>query len=163
MSLGCALSLYKFSRNVILGSGILRHKLLLEPAQATDDFKIVLVSSGEFWMDSLPHPYVVGEDSGTRSIMVKSHPLVVPFADAPYFSLALYEHGATHAISPEAMKWTSPSQSLFSPPLRKVKICYRGFATVLYRTKGVNFGAIIEGSALLFGKHICRPKWFFKV
>lgn len=147
MSLGCALSLSKYCRDVILGSKFLRRQLLIEPALATDDLEVVVLPTWlPFLIPFTPlHPCVLGNENSSEPLVIRSHPNVVPLINVtPHRVHVFPKQGVTHAISPEAMKAASPRQSIFEPPLRDVKVFYRGQKTRVGRWGGVTFGAIVE-------------------
>lgn len=151
MSLGCALALDKHWRQVVFGSVILRHKLLLLERPLVSEYleivRLKVQPPADVW--SFYHPYI-DEDIPYQSVILASHQILVPVADgASYCADVSLKHGATHVISPEAMKTAPPHAALFEPSLRKVKVFYRGFEITIEKWHGVTFGHIIESLKMM--------------
>lgn len=151
MSLGCSLTLSKYWRQVIFGSVILRHKLLLLERPLVSEFLEIVRPKvpPPADIDFFQHPYI-DDDIPYQSVLLASHQILVPLAvGATYCADVSLKHGATHMISPEAMETAPPRAALFEPSLRKVRVFYSGLETVIEKWHGVTFGHIIDSLKMM--------------
>lgn len=141
-SLGCALSVSKFCRGVILRSTVLRCNLFVEPAPASEHLEIVQPSTQLGGPPGLIQQYIRDKPSETSRTIAKAHPMLIPVAGD--FSYERTPHAVTHAISMSSMRKASSSTLLFQPPSHRVYIIFHDYGYTIERPEGVTFGAIFE-------------------
>lgn len=145
-SLGCALSVSKYCRDVVLESLPLRRALFLEPAPATEHLEVEHLSTLPGGTSGGVHRYIVEEPSETSRVIAKAHPMLIPITHNVTFPLERsLDWAFPHALDPKVMENATRSALLFQPPSKRVSfvVCH-GRCFLVESAEGVTFGAILD-------------------